>query len=147
LAVLFRAFARPLISSLLPPGCRVPLRYLLEHRSHLCAEWFAAIGSDYAATWIANLLTLLFLTVESEQVPSGVPKSLPTPNVGVPDSGLSVGKWLHRLRRTLRVSSFTNGGSRKQFQRSTCQEWTSEDFRQKYLIPFLDSRGVPTSHQ
>jgi hypothetical protein len=53
-------------------------------------------------------------------------------------SGLSVGKWLHRLRRTLRMSSFSAGGSNKKFQRSNGQKWTSEHFRQTYLIPFLE---------
>jgi hypothetical protein len=50
-------------------------------------------------------------------------------------SGLSVGKWFHRLRRTLRMSSFT--GSTPMFQRSGGQVWNSEYFRQNYLIPIL----------
>jgi hypothetical protein len=53
-------------------------------------------------------------------------------------SGLSVGKWLHRLRRTLRWSSFADGGSTPVFQRSGGHLWTSEYFRQTYLIPLLE---------
>jgi hypothetical protein len=53
-------------------------------------------------------------------------------------SGLSVGKWLHRLRRTLRMSSFSDGGSDLIFQRSNGQVWNSEYFRQTYVIPLLE---------
>jgi hypothetical protein len=54
-------------------------------------------------------------------------------------SGLPVGKWLHRLRRTLRMSSFADGGStRPIFQRRDGHQWTSEYFRQTYLIPLLE---------
>jgi hypothetical protein len=53
-------------------------------------------------------------------------------------SGLSVGKWFHRLRRTLRMSSFSDGGSTPIFQRSNGQVWNSEYFRQTYLIPILE---------
>jgi hypothetical protein len=59
-----------------------------------------------------------------------------TPNFG--GSVLSVGKWLHHLRRTLRMSLFTDAGSTRIFRRSNSQVWTSDYFRQTYLIPFLE---------
>jgi hypothetical protein len=62
-------------------------------------------------------------------------------------SGLSVGKWLHRLRRRLRMSSFADDGATPIFQPSGGQLWTSEYFRQTSLYWSSNvSKGISTSH-
>jgi len=56
-------------------------------------------------------------------------------------SGLSPGKWLHRLRRTLCLPSFASG-SATIFQRSGGQVWDSKYFRVTYLIPLLEMQRL-----
>jgi len=56
-------------------------------------------------------------------------------------SGVSPGKWFHRLRRTLGMSDFPTSDT-PVFQRSGGQVWNSVYFRKTYLVPLLEMQRL-----